>query len=128
MDRIESVGAPGEGTVVLDEDSGSVVGIEPCEPFDDDVSGLLLVLAEHFVLPHVPGAGDIVMEVVRVGGSDVGDVLPGLCPCGGIGRMGVDYSADVLESLIEDKMCRGVGRGIEIPLHDFTVKVHDHHV
>lgn len=48
--------------------------VHALETLDDDVAGLQLVVAFDLGFGHVGGAGDGVMEIVGVGGSDVGDV------------------------------------------------------
>ena len=41
--------APGEGSVVLDEDARGVVGVVTVEPFNDDIAGFEFVVAFDFL-------------------------------------------------------------------------------
>ena len=48
MDGIVGVGAPGEGAVGMDQDSGDVVGGFSFKGFDDDIAGFLFVCSLDF--------------------------------------------------------------------------------
>lgn len=114
--------------MVLDEHAGSVHGVHALEALDDDVACLELIVAHHLSFGHVGGAGDGVVEVVCVGGADVGEVDAGLCPCGGVGGVGVDHAADFRECAVEREVGGGVGRGAEFAFNHVAVEVDDHHV
>ena len=62
---------PGEGAVAVDQDSGNGHGIDALEGLDDDIAGLQLILAADLLGGHLPGAGDLTIEVVTLGGADV---------------------------------------------------------
>ena len=69
------------------------------------------------------------MEIVGMGGTDIRDVLACLCPCCGIGRVGVNHTPYLGEGAVEHKVGGGVGRGIEIAFYYFAcLEVNNHHI
>ena len=132
IDRVVGRGAPGEGTMVLDEDGRGVVGVDLADVKDlihNDVACLKLILSFNFRFRHITGAGDVLVEVVGMGGADVGDITTCLCEGGGVGGVGVDHALDVGESLVEDEVRRGVAAGVEIAFDDLArLEIHNHHV
>ena len=128
VDGVEAVGAPGEGTVVAYQHGGGVHGVHPHEALDYYVAGFLLVFAPDLGLAHAAGAGDVLVEVIGVGGADVGDVEAGLGPGGGVGGMGVHHAADGGKSLVEHEVCGGVGGRAQGAFDDVAVEVDDDHV
>ena len=72
------VGAPGEGAVVRAEHARDVHRVLTLEGLDDDKAGVLLVLAVNLLCGQASGAGNLAVEVVRVGGSVAGDAASGL--------------------------------------------------
>ena len=94
--------------MVLYQHAGGVVGVDTLKTLHDDVACLQLILALYLGLGHVVGAGDILVEVVGMCGADVGDVLAGLCPCGGIGGVGVYDTLYVGEGTVEHEVGRSV--------------------
>ena len=63
-----------------------------------------------------------------MGGSYVGNIFPGLRPCGSIRRMGVYHTADFGKCFVEHQVGGGVGRGFQRAVYHFTVQVHYHHI
>ena len=120
--------APGEGTVVFHQHGRCVVRIDFLESFHNHVARFLLIFAKNLSLLHVPRTGNILVEIIGMGGADIGDILSGLCPGGGIGAMGVYHAADVGEGLIQDHVGGRVGGGVQFSLHHFSVQVHHHHI
>ena len=95
--------APREWTVVLHQDGGCVVGIDFADVQDlvhDDISCLQLILSFHLSLSHVARAGNVLVEIVGMGGANVRNVLASLSEGGGIGGVGVYHALDVGECLI----------------------------
>ena len=107
IDGIVGRGAPGEGTVVLDEHGGRVVWVDFADVknlIHNDITCLQFILSFNLFLRHVARAGDVLVEIVGVGRADVGNVLACLCESGGVGGVGMDHTLNVGESLIEDKV------------------------
>ena len=94
IDGLVGILTPGKGTVVLDQDSRGMDGVDIVllKTVDDDYAGVLLIRC-HLVLGHSLGAGNAVVEVVCMRRADVGNILAGLGPGGGIGGVGVDDTA-----------------------------------
>ena len=120
--------APGKGAVVFHQHGGRIVRIDFLEGFHNHIARFLLIFAENLVLFHIARAGNILVEIIGMGGADVGDILSGLRPGGGIGAMGVHHAADMGESLVQDHVGGRVGGGVQFSLHHFSVQVHYHHV
>ena len=89
---------------------------------------LFLVLG-HLTFHHAIGARDAVVEVVGMGGADVGNVLAGLRPCSGIGAVGVDDAAQFGELTLEYQLSGRVAGGIQFAIDNFAcLEVYYHHV
>ena len=100
VNRIVGRCAPGEGAMIPDEYGRRVVGVNLADVqylVNYYVARLQLVLAFHFLAGHVAGAGDVLVEVVGMCGSDVGNVAACLREGCGVGAVGVDDSPDVWE-------------------------------
>ena len=121
IDSLGRILTPREGTMILDQYSRCVHGIDvvATETVDDHHARLLLIFG-HLCLHHTVGAGDAVVEVVGMGGADVGDVFSGLRPCGGVGAVSVDNAAQFRELTIEHQMSRGVAGGVQLAIDDFA--------
>ena len=64
-----------------------------------------------------------------MGRTDVGDILPGLCPGSGVGGMGVNHTAYFRKRTVEGEMGGSVGRGTEVALHYLAgIEVDNHHI
>ena len=130
---IDSLGwilTPREGTMILDQNSWCVDGVDvvATETVDDHHTCLLLVLG-HLCLNHTVGAWDAVVEIVGMGSTDVGDVLASLRPCGSIGAVGVDDTTQFGELTIEHQMGGGIAGGVQVALDDLAcLEVYHHHV
>ena len=111
IDSLGGILTPREGTVVLDQYGWCVHGVDvvATETVNDYHTCLLLVLG-HLRLHHTVGAGNAVVEIVGVGGADVGDVLAGLSPSRGIGAVGMNDAAQFGELPIQYEVGRGVAR------------------
>ena len=103
-----SILAPSERPVVLHQHPRSVVRVHALEALHYHVARLPLILTSDFSLCHIEGAGDVMMEVVGMGSSYVGNVDASLCPSGGIGGVGVHHAAYLWEGTVEHHVCRGV--------------------
>ena len=66
----------------------------------NDITCLQFILSFNLCLGHIAGAGDVLIEVVGMRGTDVGDVTTCLCEGCGIGGVGVYHALDVGECLI----------------------------
>ena len=88
---------------------------------------VLLILA-HLILGHRGRAGDGAVEVVGVRGADVGDVLAGLSPRRGVGRVGVNNTANLGEGFVDFEVGGRVRRGAQVALDDLAVEVNHHHI
>ena len=89
----------------------------------------MLVRAGDFVFLHLARDGNRTVEVVGVRRAQSRDrtagLSPGRCGCG----MRVHHTPDLYEMLVEDEMCRRVGRGTQIALYDAAVlEGYDHQV
>ena len=98
IDSLVGILAPRERTVVLHQNGRGVHGIDvvATETVNDDHACVLLIFG-HLLGGHVVGAGNAVVEIVGMSGSDVGNVLAGLSPSGGIGGVGVNHASDFWE-------------------------------
>ena len=94
--------------MVLYKYTGCVVGVDAFETLDNDIAGLQLIFSFNLGFGHIVGAGDGFVEIVGMCSTDIGDVLTCLCPCGGIGGVGVDNTLDIGECTIEHKVGGGV--------------------
>ena len=95
--------------------------------FHDDLSGFFFVFTLDLGRGHRPGAGDLSVEVVGVGGAHGHDALTGLGKTDRPAGVGVNDAADVGESLIELQMGGRIAGGTKISFHDLSVQAdHDH--
>ena len=69
MHRFVRVLAPGERTVALYENRRNAHRVNSVERFNYNLAGLLFVLAADLLRGHSPGAGDLAVEVVALGGA-----------------------------------------------------------
>ena len=95
--------SPRERSVILHQNSWGVIGIDLAnvqDLIDDDITRFQLVVPLHLSLSHNAGAGDVLIEVVGVSGTDVGNITTCLSKCCSIGRVGVNHALDVGEGLI----------------------------
>ena len=130
IDRLVGVLAPREWPVVLDEHSRRmhVVDVVALEAVDNHHARVVLVFG-HLAGCHVVGAGDGVMEIVGMSGTDVGNVETGLRPRRGVGGVGVYHAAYLGKLTVEHQVGGRVGRGFEVALHHLAgVQVDHHHV
>ena len=77
VDGIVGRGAPGERSVVLHQHGRRVVGVDLTDIqnlIDDHVTRLQFIVALHLSFRHVPGTGDVLIEVVGMSGADVWNV------------------------------------------------------
>ena len=98
IDSLVGILAPRNRTVVLHQNGRGVHGIDvvATETVYDDHTCVLLIFV-HLLGSHVVCAGNAVVEIVGMSGSDVGNVLAGLSPSGGIGGVGVNHASDFWE-------------------------------
>ena len=69
VDCFVRVLAPGERTVALYENRRNAHRVNSVERFNYNLAGLLFVLATDLLRGHSPGAGDLAVEVVALGGA-----------------------------------------------------------
>ena len=112
--RLGGVLAPGEGAVAGTDHAGDGGGLDAPLPegLYDDFAGVLLIVLLQLPLGQVAGAGDGAVEIVGVGGTEAGNVLPGLGPGHGVGAVGVDDAADAGEGLVQLQVGLGVAGGL----------------
>ena len=79
--------------MVLDQDTRGVDGIDITrrDAVDDDNTSMVFVIC-HLVGCHIGSTRNIIVEIVGMGSTDIGNVASCLCPSGGIGRVGMDYT------------------------------------
>ena len=65
----------------------------PGAAFNDDLSGLKLVLAADFLIGHLAGAGYLAVEVISVSGTERGYPHTSLCERCSIPAVSMHYSA-----------------------------------
>ena len=97
--------------MVLYQHGGSVVGVDLADVqnlIHNHVTGLQFILTLYLSLGHIASAGDILVEIIGVCGSDVRNVTPGLCECGGIGRVGMHHALNIWECPVQNQVSRGV--------------------
>ena len=131
MHRVEGVGAPGKGAVAVDQDGGDLGGVDVpgAEGLDDDVARLQLVLAGDLLRGHLPGAGNLPVEVVPLGGAHGGHALARLGEGGGPAAVGVDDAPQGGEGVVEGQVGIGVAGGLPLALHPLAgLQAHHHHV
>ena len=83
--------------MVLHQHSGCVVGIDLADVQDlvnDDIARLQFIVPLHFFLSHVPCTRNVLIEVVGMRGSDVGNITSGLCEGGCVGGVGMYHTLD----------------------------------
>jgi len=78
MNRLLSIVSPGKRTVSRAKHCGSVHGIASGKLLDDYLSGVGLVCFLHLVLSKAEGHGDIIIEMIRLRGTDAGIVYHGM--------------------------------------------------
>jgi len=130
IDSLSRILTPRERTVILDQNGWRMhrIDVVATETVDDHHTRLLLVLG-HLCLHHTVGARDAVVEVVGMSGTDVGDVLTGLRPCGGIGAVGVDDAAQFGELTIEHQVGGCIAGRVQFAIDDFArLEVYHHHI
>ena len=113
VDSVIGRGAPRERTMILDQNGWSMVGVDLADVqdlVDNDVARLEFVLSLDLSLGHVAGARNILVEVVGMCRSDVGNVSTSLSKGCGVGRVGVNDSLDVGEGPVEHQVSGRVAR------------------
>ena len=118
--------------MVLDEYGRSMVRVDLADVenlIHNNVTSLQLILSFNLGFRHVARAWDVLIEVVGMSGTDVGDITASLCESGGIGGVCMDHALDVGKSLVEDEVCRRVAAGVEVAFDDLSAfEVHNYHV
>ena len=130
VDGVVGVLAPGERTMVLHEHTGGVDGVDVAtlDAVYNHHTGLFLILG-HLTLGHITGAGNGIVEIVGMGGADVGNVLACLCPCRGIGGVGVHNAAQLGEGAVENEVGGGVRRWVEVAFYHLPgLQIYNYHI
>ena len=103
---------PRKGAVVAAKDTGNGDWIEVVrlKGFQNNGSGICLVVIGGFVGCQCAGARDGTVEVVGVRCSETGKVASGLCPCGCVGTVRMDDAGEFRECPVEGEVGFGIGR------------------
>ena len=112
MHRFVRVLAPGERSVALYENRRNAHRVNSVERFNYDLAGLLFVLAADLLRGHRPGAGDLVVEVVALGGAHRLNANARLRERGRPAAVGVYNSSDSRESAVRLQVSRRVAGGL----------------
>ena len=123
--------SPGEGGVTVDEHGGKIGGIQFVaeEALDDDVAGGPFVFAAgDFLYGHLPGDGNVAVEIVGVRRAEDRDLAAGLGEGRGVRAVRVDHTADGREGEEEPAVRGRVGGRVELPLDPLPVEVDEDHV
>ena len=80
VDRLCRVFAPGEGAMTMADNSRYIDRIDSpqAESLDDGNSGVPLIVLIDLLLGEMPRAGDLSIEIIRMGGTITGNVPPRL--------------------------------------------------
>ena len=97
-----------------------MIGIDVFESLDNDIAGLEFIVTLNLLLSHATRARDVLIEIVGMGCTDIRNRLASLRPCGGVGGVGMDDTANVGECTIESEVRRGVRRRVEVALDNFS--------
>ena len=104
--------APGERTVALYENRRNAHRVNSVERFNYDLVGLLFVLAADLLRGHRPGAGDLAVEVVALGGAHRLNANARLRERGRPAAVGVYNSSDSRECAVQLQVSRRVAGGL----------------
>ena len=97
VDSLSRVPAPCKGAVVLTQNRWNVNRVLPLEGLKDDLSRIPLVAFPDFLCRQVPGAGNLPVKIVRMGGAVAGKGPARLCPGRCMRGMGMDNTANLLK-------------------------------
>ncbi len=116
VDGVQAVRSPAEGAVILDENSGHIVGIDAVllEAFYRNDTGVVLVFALDFRLGHIAGTRNLAVEIVALRRAIGAHALSGLGKDCRPARMGMHDTADMRKFFIEDTVSLGVRGRIEL--------------
>ena len=95
VDRVKGVRSPGEGAVTMDQHRRNLrqVQLPLPEGLNNDIPRLLLIAPGDFLRRHFPGAGNLAVEVVPLGGPLGGNPFPRLGKGGGPAAVRVDNAS-----------------------------------
>ena len=123
------VGAPGKGPVAVHQHCRDVLRAFPLEGFHNHLAGFQLILPADLLGGHLPGAGDLPVKVVPVGGAQCGDAPAHLAENGGPPAVGVHHAPNVLKSPVQLTVGVRIRGGVPFALHFFPgTDIHQHHI
>jgi hypothetical protein len=126
VDRLGWRRAPGEGSMTGNQDHGVGSWIDAGKGIGDLYTGFGFVVPGDLFIGYVGRAGDGTVGIIRVRGSQAGQVLPGLGPGSCMGRVGVHDTTDTWEIPVEMGVGAGVRRGLQDSFDDPVLEVHHH--
>ena len=128
INRLETVLAPCERSVVAADHARYIDRITALKGFDNHLARVLLISLLDFFRRQVPGAGDRSIEIIRMRCALQGDIVSGLGPANRKCRMRVHDTADLRECLVQFQVRRGIRGGIQVSLDLVPLKIHDDHM
>ena len=122
MYRVEWIRAPDKGTMAMNQNCGDLGRIDLTAPegLNDHVARLQLVFGCNLLRSHFPGAGNLSIEVIPLGGAHGRHALACLGKGGSPAAVGVDNDAQSGEGAIKGHVGIGVAGGLSLALYPFS--------